>query len=151
MKYFIKRLLRIVSVIVLCVIICITSVKTVRYSAKMKTFQYVKTNTQQLTAEAESIIENGVSAHHQYDDMTVTYYINANYPIVEFSSGGFGIAPSGYYTGFYYSPEDIPVRYNGSGTNMEQDKNGWRYQERGDNHGYTEKICDNWYWYKFWF
>ena len=62
------------------------------------------------------LMEKGVSAHHQYDDTTVTYYPTASYPIVEFSTGGFGIAPSGYYTGFYYSPEDIPVRYNGNGT-----------------------------------
>ena len=151
MKNFIKKLLYAFFALIIVIAITVLSVKIVRHNEKIKTFNYVKNNIQQLTAEAESVMEKGVSAHHQYDDTTVTYYPTASYPIVEFSTGGFGIAPSGYYTGFYYSPEDIPVRYNGNGTNMEQDKNGWIYQDRGDNHGYTEKICDNWYWYKFWY
>ena len=151
MKNFIKKVLYVFLSLIIVIAMAVLSVKAVRYGAKVKTFQYVKTNSQQLTAEAEAIIENGIYAHHRYDNMTVTYYPAASYPIVEFSTDGFGIAPSGYYTGFYYSPEDIPVRYNGNGTAIEQYKNGWSYQDRGDNHGYTEKICDNWYWYKFWF
>ena len=151
MKNFIKKLLYAFLALIIVITIAVLSVKAVRYGSKMKTFQYVKNNSQQLTAEAEAIIENGVYAHYQYDSLTVTYYPTARCPIVEFSTGGFGIAPSGYYTGFYYSQEDIPVRYNGNGTNMEQAQNGWSYQDRGDNHGYTEKICDNWYWYKFCF
>ena len=151
MKKFIKKLAQILAVISICVILCIVSVKAVRFNTKLKTFQYVKSHSQQLTLEAETVIEKGVHTHHQYEGTTVIYYPSANYPIVEFSMGGFGIAPAGYYTGFYYSPEDIPVRYNGSGTAMEEHKNGWTYQEKGDNGGYTEKICDNWYWYKFWY
>ena len=151
MKNFLKKLLRISLVILICIVVCITTVKVIRFMEKANTFRYVKNNTEQLTAEALSVIENGVYAHHQYDNTTVTYYPTASHPIVEFSTGGFGIAPSGYYTGFYYSPQDIPVRFNGEGTAMEEYKNGWQYQSVGDNHGYTEKICDNWYWYKFWF
>ena len=151
MKNFLKKLFRISLIILICIVVCITTVKLIRFSKKASTFQYVKNNTEQLTVEALSVIESGIYANHQYDKTTVTYYPTAHYPIVEFSTGGFGIAPSGYYTGFYYSPQDIPVRFNGDGTAVEEYKNGWVYQAVGDNHGYTEKICNNWYWYKFWF
>ena len=151
MKKLTAKLIRVLIAIVAVIALSVLSVKAVRYGTKVATFNYVKSNTQQLTAEAERVIAEGVFAQHQFDGKNLTYYPSSPNPVVEFSTGGFGIAPSGYYTGFYYSPEDVPVRYNGHGTAMEEYKNGWAYADRGDNHGYTEKICDNWYWYKFWF
>lgn len=130
------------------------SPKLAKTYSKQKAFSYVQNNHTELTQLAQDIVYGKIKTPHQQGNYTVQYFKSpstASEPVVEFNGHSFGIAPSGYYTGFYYSPKDIPVRHNGSGTAMEAYKNGWAYHESGDNHGYTEKICDNWYWFEFYF
>lgn len=69
--------------------------------------------------------------------------------VVAFYMGGFGLAPSSVYYGFYYSPEDIPV---GTGEDQlvkaEEDNASWSWQGYGDNGGEIRKIKPHWYYYK---
>jgi len=56
--------------------------------------------------------------------------------VVAFYMGGFGLAPSSVYYGFYYSPEDIPVGTGeGQLVKAEGDNAGWSWQGYGDNGG----------------
>lgn len=72
--------------------------------------------------------------------------------VVAFYMGGFGLAPSSVYYGFYYSPEDIPVGTGeGQLVKAERDNAGWSWQGYGDNGGEIRKIKPHWYYYKCWF
>ena len=72
--------------------------------------------------------------------------------VVAFYMGGFGLAPSSVYYGFYYSPEDIPVGTGeGQLVKAEEDSACWSWQGYGDNGGGIRRIKPNWYYYKCWF
>ena len=150
-----KKLLFVIAAIVAVIFaVLFLSPRITKMTSKHKAFSYVQNNQTELAQIAENVISGDIKTPYDYNDYKIHYFKSASTvsePIVEFNGKGFGIAPSGFYTGFYYSPDDIPVRYNGSGTAMEPYKNGWTYSEGGDNHGYTEKICDNWYWFEFYF
>ena len=143
------------AVILFALILLLFSPRIAKAISKNSTFRYVQNNQTELAEIALGVIDGEIKTPYQCDDYTAQYYKAATVkePIVEFFGRGFGIAPSGCYTGFYYSPKDIPVRFQGTGTVMEAYKNGWAwvYHETGDNNGYTEKICDNWYWFEFYF
>ncbi len=72
---------------------------------------------------------------------------------VSFSMGGFGLAPSSVNYSLYYSPSDLPfganlTRLSDSPDSSSQTKYGYGWEwkeEKGDNHGYTERICENWF------
>ena len=154
MKKAKKLLFIIIAVVIVIFAMLFLSPKLAKAFSKHKAFSYVQNNQTELTQLAQHIINDKIKTPYQQGDYSVEYFKSpsaAFEPIVEFNGHAFGIAPSGYYTGFYYSPKDIPVRHNGSGTAMEPFKDGWAYQKAGDNHGYTEKICDNWYWFEFYF
>ena len=69
--------------------------------------------------------------------------------MVEFECWAFGIVPASTYKGFYYSENDEPIPFQGVMQKLTADGNGWAWQEpESDNHGYTEKIMDNWYYYE---
>ena len=72
--------------------------------------------------------------------------------VAAFYMGGFGLAPSSVYYGFYYSPEDIPVGTGeGQLVKAEEDSACWSWQGYGDNGGEIRKIKPHWYYYKCWF
>ncbi len=58
--------------------------------------------------------------------------------IIQFDRYAFGIVTSGSYAGMYYSPEDMPVGFQG----VFADRPGADGPD-----GETEKICDHWYWF----
>ena len=57
--------------------------------------------------------------------------------VVAFYMGGFGLAPSSVYYGFYYSPEDIPV---GTGRQCGLELAGIRRQWRRDSKNKTALV-----------
>ena len=69
--------------------------------------------------------------------------------IIEYFCKGYGIVPAGLYTGFYYTSVDEPTGFQGATHKLTKTKNGWEWREpNGDNFDYTEKITENWYYYK---
>ena len=58
-----------------------------------------------------------------------------------------GLAPAGVITGFYYSPEDVPQPYE-EGRALREENGIWQWQGRGDNHGFTTRICANWFYFE---
>ena len=56
------------------------------------------------------------------------------------------------YKGFYYSPENQPLGFQGTDMDFIEDGQGWRWKEEdGDNWDYTEKIMDKWYFFEMHF
>ena len=69
--------------------------------------------------------------------------------IVDFFVTGYGLAPSGGYYGFYYSPEDLPLMALDEMAKLtEYEPGAWTWQGNGDNDGVIKKIADCWYYYE---
>ena len=68
--------------------------------------------------------------------------------IIKFMCVAEGIVTSGVEAGFYYSPDDAPA-YVGWYPNIKlaEDGNGWSWSDGTDNRYYTERICENFYYY----
>ena len=130
------------------IVLIISAVIVLNPSAKHNVTRYVKNNNAELTATAENIIEENITVSAEYNGWRVDYFLQSDVPVVEFTVQSFGIAPSGHCKGFYYSPDDIPIGYQGRKTEFITDGDRWCYQYEGDNAGFTERICDNWFWFE---
>ena len=68
---------------------------------------------------------------------------------VGFACFSFGIAPAGFYTGFYHSPDGAPKAFQNAKIELRPDGESWRYDEPGgDNRYVTRRIKGNWYYYR---
>ena len=75
--------------------------------------------------------------------------IMGDHIVVDFFVTGYGLAPSGGYYGFYYSPEDLPMMYMDEMAKLTEYESGaWTWQGVGDNDGVIKKIADCWYYYE---
>lgn len=120
-------------------------------SSKPAVIRRVERDEQKLHEIAEQIIIAGeVGENAAYHGYSIDYYPSTDMVEVTVKAGGFG--SSTYYSGFYFSPKDEPLGFQGIALNFSQDGSGWRWDEpEGDNWEYTEKICDNWYWFEMHF
>ena len=105
---------------------------------------YVKLHAEELEATAQ---EAGYAVQKD-GPIQISKY--ANRPdMVEFSCWGKGLVPSSTYIGFYYSKNDEPIPFQGVMQELVESGRGWVWQQpESDNHGYTEKIMDNWYYFE---
>ena len=71
--------------------------------------------------------------------------------LVEFWTGGFGLAPSSTYKGFYYSADDkhkpFSVAYKDA-VSMEIDGDSATWTDGTDNNGISNRIIENWFWFE---
>lgn len=66
--------------------------------------------------------------------------------MVEFMKASWGIGSSTTYKGFYYSPNNEPLGFQGSQITFQKEGKGWKWkEEEGDNWEYTERIMENWF------
>ena len=101
-------------------------------------------------AELLQAIESGNFSAFENQGFIQT--IDVTNTVVDFYCGGAGFGSSTSYVGFYYTPTNdmtaiwcAPASANSlrpSGSGFE-----WR-EENGDNRYYTEKICENFYYYE---
>lgn len=127
-------------------IICATVCFFLFFNSKSSVTRYVNHNQEKLGEFVEKIIETSSSnTYTTYHGWEVSYWKDAN--MVEFITFAFGIAPSSIYKGFYYSPNDTPLGFQGVNVNFEKNGAGWVYDD-GNNIEHTEKIMDHWYWFK---
>lgn len=105
---------------------------------------YVKSHAEEL----EQIAQDAGYAEQKMGTIRIKKCVNRP-DLVEFDCWGWGLAPSSTYTGFYYSENDEPIPFQGVMQELVADGDGWSWQEpKSDNHGYTEKIMDKWYYYE---
>ncbi|MBQ3257517.1 MAG: M56 family metallopeptidase [Oscillospiraceae bacterium] len=51
------------------------------------------------------------------------------------------------YTGYYYSPDDVPTAFQAADVALTETDEGWTWQGEGDNHGTTQRIAECWFRY----
>ena len=100
----------------------------------------------------EKIADYGAGDEVEWDDLegvlTVSVRVNGT---IEFECIVEGILTSSFQAGFYYSPDDEPA-YVGwfmfnSLDELVEDGDGYSYSDGTDNRYYTERICENFYYY----
>ena len=71
--------------------------------------------------------------------------------MVEFYTGGWGLAPSSTYKGFYYSADNTHKLFSAAYkdiTSMETDGDEATWTDGTDNHGISTRITENWFWFE---
>lgn len=111
----------------------------------------VKNSESKLTKMAVAIKDSKSADGYSFSGVhAINYWDNCE--MVDFWCSGCGLGSATSYSGFYYSPKDIPLGFQGTDMDFMESGSGWKYQEAGgDNCYYTEKITDNWYYYKMFF
>lgn len=157
-------LLIIVFVLGLCVLLtgCIWPDDTV---PRDRIFSYVNENYELLEEFPYSEIE-GIDSSKDTDErdkaeekiiknnlgnstiVKSVYSYNEN--VIDYYCGGSGFAGGSTYTGFYYSKKDIPFALDFDGCELSEIQEGiFEWEGAGGSHKiHTEKIRDNWYYYK---
>ena len=100
----------------------------------------------------EKIADYGAGDEVEWDDLEgvlrVSILVNET---IEFECIAEGLMTSSFQAGFYYSPNDEPA-YVGwfVGNKLDElveDGDGYSYSDGTDNRYYTERICENFYYY----
>ena len=55
------------------------------------------------------------------------------------------------YSGCYYSPDDVPLGFQNAVSVTSDGESRWSWEGDGDNHGFTVKLRDQWYFFAAWF
>ena len=109
-------------------------------------FEYVRENE----AGMLEAIEKGDIESFENRGVVKSVYESEAY--ISFSCGGAGIAPSGTYVGFYYSPNGTMLAKGYSPlieAQLVPCGNGFEWREQnGDNRYYTEQICGHFWYYE---
>lgn len=119
-------------------------------STKQSITKTVQENSVYLEEIAEKIIENKKVDDISFKNCEINYWQTSD--MVEFIVNKGGIGSSSEYSGFYYSPDDKPLGFQGTEVVFTEYENGWKWNESGgDNWEYTEKIADKWYYFEMHF
>ena len=138
--------------VILLIFICILSYFFFfRKNSKFYVYQYVKQSHVGLEHFVEDMLkENDHTEQKTYHSWNVSAYNTSN--MVEFIVSSFGVGSSPIYKGFYYSPNDEPLGFQGTDVEWQPEGDGWKWEEsQGDNFEYTEKIMEKWYWFEMHF
>ena len=97
----------------------------------------------------EDLTIDKISVSKKYGRWKVDYFATGDIPIVQFTVISYGIPSSGCIKGFYYSPNDVVVGYQGIEIEYGKSKEGWiRTDCVGDDSEIIIKIKKNWYWFE---
>lgn len=69
---------------------------------------------------------------------------DGDHTIVQFDTGSM----ISQYSGYYYSPDDVPVPFQNADVPLTETEDGWSWQAEGDNHGTTKRIAECWFSYE---
>jgi len=110
---------------------------------------YIVVARKNLVAYAENLLDSDDRQSDRYGFWKVRSYPEEQ--MVEFHTGGFGLAPSSTYKGFYYSADNVHKVFSVadkflSTMAVEGDHATWT--DGTDNHGTSIRITDNWFWYE---
>ena len=110
---------------------------------------YVVMVREHLVTYAENLLDSDDRQSDRYGFWKVRSYPEDQ--MVEFHTGGFGLAPSSTYKGFYYSADNVHKVFSVADKSLSTldvagDHATWT--DRTDNHGTSIRITDNWFWYE---
>ena len=147
-KAIIISLLSVALVVLLALVIFTTFISL---NPKEEIHDYVLENRVELNDYVIRLLSEKADDYHgEFDTMTVDLWKGCN--MVEFSKTrwGFGIVPASTYRGFYYSPENVPIGFQGAALEFRPVENGWESKPYPGSsiREYTERIADNWFFYE---
>ena len=110
---------------------------------------YVSRYHEQLEIYATQLLGSNESTRDSYGLWETSCYPMDN--LVEFHTGGWGLAPSSTYKGFYYSADDTHQVFSAApkdtvSIEIYGDKASWT--DGTDNHGISIRIIENWFWFE---
>lgn len=145
-KFHGKKTAAIITFIV-CLMIIVYVLLSHNSTSKSAIISYVQNNKSNLEMYIQAIDTSKGPYTDVYNNWNVAYYQNSG--MFQFLVSAGGIGSSSKYSGFYYSPQNIPMGYQEQNIDLQKNESGWQWNEpNGDNHYYTEKITDNWYWFE---
>lgn len=133
--------------IALCVVIAITILGLAFKDNLIRT--YVVLCNKDLEAYATQFLDDNERTSGQYGIWKTSYYPDDG--MVEFHTGGWGLAPSSTYKGFYYSADNTHKLFSAAYkdiTSMETDGDHATWTDGTDNHGISTRITENWFWFE---
>ena len=110
---------------------------------------YVVMVREHLETYAENLLDSDDRQSDRYGFWKVRSYPEDQ--MVEFHTGGFGLAPSSTYKGFYYSADNVHKVFSvadKSLSTMDVAGDHATWTDGTDNHGTSIRITDNWFWYE---
>ena len=113
--------------------------------------RFVTANQAVLEEIALDCLEGSQTAE-RYKGVEIEGVFPGEHRIVQFFSGGFGLAPASTYCGFYYSEDGVPTAYQNVDVPLTPaGENRWRWSDGTDNGGVTRRITGHWFSYRAWF
>lgn len=118
------------------------------FGGDIRTRNYVRSHHQKLEAFAIAALDDPPPhGTLQYGLWEASCYPEKG--MVEFFTGGFGLAPSTVYKGFYYSASDVHTPFQGVDQPIEINGSTSEWREPGsDNWGRSRRIMPHWFWYE---
>lgn len=138
-----KRIAR----IVICIFVAVIALGVIFKDTLIRS--YVSSCNEQLETYAAKMLDSGERTLGKYG-----IWKTASYPedgMVEFQTGGFGLAPSSTYKGFYYSADNTHKTFtaaHGEAISMKIDGDHATWTDGTDNHGTSRRIMENWFWFE---
>lgn len=141
-----KKLILFAMCIVMCVA-CSSCAKQSIENMRDDVAEYLEQNMESLSVIAEEKISSknneGIDS---FDKCEVWYFEMDDKKFAVFDYNEKMLSET--HSGFYYSPDDIPMNRNLSNFDLQQDESGWHYQENEQSdYYYTEQIIDGWFFY----
>jgi hypothetical protein len=144
-----KKFIWIVSSIAVCGILAAAAV--IVFAAawnnnRRMASDYLLANKPALEQVVARLSAAGKDTYTDYDGHTVNYWHNTGR--TEFNMYMIGMGPSTY-GGFYYSPDDKPLGFQGAPAAFTEQADGtFVYNHGGGNVEYTGRITENWFWFE---
>lgn len=143
--------IRLVLITFLLPLLCLAALLVWSRSSQRGISLFVTRHQNDLEQMARDRLD-GLRTAERYHGVAVEGVFPGQNPIVQFSSGGFGLAPSAVYQGFYYSESGRPAAYQNADVELVPvSDNQWTWTDGTDNGGMTRKIDGQWFFYKAWF
>ena len=109
---------------------------------------YVSLCHEDLEHYAVQLLDSSVSETDHYGIWKTWSHPEAG--MVEFLTGGWGLAPSSTYQRFYYSADDTHQIFSAAGDSVSMEIEGDRasWTDGTDNHGTSIRITEKWFWFE---
>jgi len=132
------------------VIFAITAIIVLGFIFKDKLIQsYVSLCNEKLEAYAEKMMGSLGERTGSYGFWNISCYPDEG--MVEFQTGGWGLAPSSTYKGFYYASDNSHKVFSvadASVAPLEIHGDYATWTDGTDNHGSSTRIMDKWFWFE---
>lgn len=106
---------------------------------------YVKAFHNHLETYAHAMLAEQKNDTH-YGFWRISVYPEDN--MVQFMTGGSGLVSNSTYEGFYYSPENTHIPFQGVDVELSVNGDFARWTDGMDNYGTSIRLLENWFWFE---